>query len=238
MTDLQIVENNRDIAEIMEKVIAEGDLSKLTSSERVLYYDAICKSLGLNPLTRPFEYIKLNNKLTFYARKDATDQLRDIKKISIIKLETKLIGDIYIVTVYGKCMDGREDIATGAVSIKGLQGDALANAYLKAETKAKRRMTLSISGFGILDESEVDSIPNIVKYEKNIDIQEFDSSDPSFYYNIDDYISEISEAKSMEELKNIFQVSFSRYKDNEEYREKLIKEKDIRKEELMSMNSN
>ena len=35
----------------------------------------------------------------------------------------------------------------------------LANAFLKSETKAKRRVTLSICGLGLLDESEVDSIP-------------------------------------------------------------------------------
>src|SRR4029077_13307885 len=49
--------------------------------------------------------------------------------------------------------------ATGAVSIKGLGGQLLANAYMKAETKAKRRGTLSICGLGWMDETEADSIP-------------------------------------------------------------------------------
>jgi hypothetical protein len=35
----------------------------------------------------------------------------------------------------------------------------MANALMKAETKAKRRVTLSICGLGMLDESEVESIP-------------------------------------------------------------------------------
>ena len=42
----------------------------------------------------------------------------------------------------------------GAVSIKGLQGENLANALMKAETKAKRRVTLSLAGLGWLDETE------------------------------------------------------------------------------------
>ena len=45
------------------------------------------------------------------------------------------------------------------MSIAGLKGEAKANAIMKAETKAKRRVTLSIVGLGWTDESEVDSIP-------------------------------------------------------------------------------
>jgi hypothetical protein len=35
----------------------------------------------------------------------------------------------------------------------------LANALMKAETKAKRRVTLSIAGLGWLDETELETIP-------------------------------------------------------------------------------
>jgi hypothetical protein len=47
----------------------------------------------------------------------------------------------------------------GATSIKGLAGDNLVNAKLKAITKAKRRLTLSICGLGFLDETEIETIP-------------------------------------------------------------------------------
>ena len=42
-----------------------------------------------------------------------------------------------------------------------LKGEAHANAVLKAVTKAKRRVTLSICGLGWLDETEVESIPDV-----------------------------------------------------------------------------
>jgi hypothetical protein len=42
-----------------------------------------------------------------------------------------------------------------------LKGDALANALMKAETKAKRRVTLSIAGLGWLDETELETIPQV-----------------------------------------------------------------------------
>jgi hypothetical protein len=43
---------------------------------------------------------------------------------------------------------------TLAVAIGALKGDALANAPMKAETKSKRRVTLSLAGLGWLDETE------------------------------------------------------------------------------------
>src|SRR5690606_8779893 len=58
-----------------------------------------------------------------------------------------------------KDRNGRVDSDTGAVPIAGLKGEAKANAILKAITKAKRRVTLSMVGLGMLDESEVETIP-------------------------------------------------------------------------------
>ena len=45
------------------------------------------------------------------------------------------------------------------MSIAGLKGEALSNAMMRAEAKAKRRVALSLCGLGMIDDSEVDSIP-------------------------------------------------------------------------------
>jgi hypothetical protein len=45
------------------------------------------------------------------------------------------------------------------VPLGNLRGEALANALMRAETKAKRRVTLSIAGLGWLDETELDTMP-------------------------------------------------------------------------------
>ena len=150
-------------AAIAEQVIVKGDLAKLTEAERMSYYGEVCRSLGLNPLTRPFEYITLNGKLTLYATRGAGDQLRASRGISISSLEPKQIGDLYVVIAIGRDRDGREDSSTGAVSIKGLVGEALANAMMKCETKAKRRLTLSLAGLGWPDESEVVTVPGAAR---------------------------------------------------------------------------
>jgi hypothetical protein len=143
----------------IEQVLVAGDLAKLTTEQRVAYYDRVCASLSLNPLTRPFDYIVLNGRLQLYARKDATEQLRKRDAISIIITARELIGEVYVVTAKARTPDGREDEDQGAVFVGNLKGEALANAYLKACTKAKRRVTLSICGLGVLDETEVADVP-------------------------------------------------------------------------------
>lgn len=151
--------------EVMEQVIIQGDLEKLTPEQRVRYYMRVCESVGLNPHTKPFDYIRLNNKLTLYALKGATDQLRRIHGVSARVISQERIDDVLVVTVEATDKAGRVDTEIGAVAVGSLKGDALANAMMKALTKAKRRVTLSICGLGMLDESEVDSIPSAQRTE-------------------------------------------------------------------------
>lgn len=172
-TDEKSIQSATTDAALLERVVAEGDLSKLSPEQRLTYYTRVCESLGLNPLTRPFEYIVLDGKLTLYARRDATDQLRRRDRISIeITHREYHPGDIYVVTARATTPDGRVDESTGVVPLRvrrydkaagkyvevTLSGDELANALMKAETKAKRRVTLSICGLGWLDETETETV--------------------------------------------------------------------------------
>jgi hypothetical protein len=145
--------------EVLEKIVIGGDLSALNAAQRAEYYSAVCRSLRLNPLTKPFEYLTLNGKLRLYALRDCADQLRRLHGISIYIANRERLSDIYVVTARAKDRQGREDESTGAVTVGNLKGDSLANALMKAETKAKRRVTLSIAGLGWLDETELDTIP-------------------------------------------------------------------------------
>ncbi len=142
----------------IESVLMKGDLTPLTVEQRIEFYKALCQSLHLNWMTKPFDYIVLNGKLTLYAKKDCTEQLRRTFKVSIRKLEKEIIDGICIFTACAEMPDGRTDQSSGVVSIAGLKGELLANAVMKAETKSKRRVTLSICGLGFVDESEIDSI--------------------------------------------------------------------------------
>lgn len=154
-TNIQVT----DTGAIAEQVLIGGDLAKLSPAQRADYYLRVCESIGVNPYTKPFEFIILNNKLTLYAKRDCTDQLRRINGVSCTITAREKLDDLYIVTAKARDKDHREDESTGVVSLLNLKGEALANALMKAETKAKRRVTLSICGLGWLDESEVDSVP-------------------------------------------------------------------------------
>jgi hypothetical protein len=167
-----------NLPEKLEKALVGGDLKDLSTSERLAYYNAVCNSLKLNPLTKPFEYITLNNKLVLYAKKDCTEQLRKLDSISLKIVARELVDGIYIVTAQATTPDGRTDESIGAVSVEGIKGDMKANATMRAETKSKRRVTLSICGLGMLDESEIETIPNarvkqpelIQEEQKQIDV--------------------------------------------------------------------
>ena len=142
----------------LERVLIQGDLSGLSEQERMSFYGNVCRSLGLNPLTQPFAFLKLSGKLVFYAKKDCTDQLRKLHGVSIISMETSSQDGLFIATAKAVDRHGREDCDMGFAALGSLKGENLGNAMLKAITKAKRRTTLSICGLGMLDETEVEDI--------------------------------------------------------------------------------
>lgn len=142
----------------LEDVLLSGDLGSLNPYQRVAYYQRVCESVGLNPLTQPFEYLRLNGRTILYARRAATEQLRRIHRVSIAIASRDVVEGCYVVTARATTPDGRTDESIGAVPIEGLKGENLANAVMKAETKAKRRVTLAICGLSFLDESELEGV--------------------------------------------------------------------------------
>ena len=144
---------------IYESLALRGDISMLNPQDKTAYLQKLCESLGLNPLTQPFIPLKLNGKEILYASRGATDQLASIHKLTREIIKTERIEDVFITVCKVSSPDGRFDISTGVVTIGGLKGDALCNAMMKSETKAKRRATLSFCGLGFLDESELETIP-------------------------------------------------------------------------------
>lgn len=146
-------------ARVQESLALKGDISGLTPREKVLYYGQLCERLGLDPYTQPLLPLTLNGKQILYAAKGATDQLARNHDLTREVKTREVVNDIYVVTARASKPDGRSDESIGAVPIGGLKGESLANAMMKAETKAKRRATLSLLGLGMLDESELETIP-------------------------------------------------------------------------------
>ena len=172
-------------AAAIEKVLLQGDLSSLSAEQRITYYLQLCESLDLNPLTKPFEYLEFKGpggkmSLMLYTRKDCTDQIRNKRNASSKIVSREVVDGVYVVTARATTPSGREEESIGAVPLvkEGgrwatrdgrrefesdgtfvpLRPEERANAMMKAETKAKRRATLSLFGLGMIDESEIETI--------------------------------------------------------------------------------
>lgn len=142
----------------IEELLATGNIGQFNAQEKVAYINKICDMMGLNPLTRPFDFMVFQGKTVLYAKKDCTDQLRKVHGVSIRITNQAVLDGLLTVTVEATDKTGRVDSDLGALSVAGLKGDVLANATMKAITKAKRRVTLSICGLGILDETEIETM--------------------------------------------------------------------------------
>lgn len=151
-TEIAKSEQQNQIAQI----ITRGNLAALTEQERATYYLAVCQACDLNPATRPFEFINMKGKLVLYALKACTEQLRKRDNVNIEILKQEVIEGMYVVTVKATLPNGRSDSDLAAVVLGTTQGDDRANLIMKTITKAKRRVTLSICGLGMLDETEVE----------------------------------------------------------------------------------
>jgi len=158
-----------------EKVVPDilkKDISSLTIAERSEYLYQLALSKGLDPLTRPFDVLPgQNGKLVVYANSGCADQLREQNNITIelvsegpLVIGDKIREDVWVVhkramMVVGLLTRTHEDV--GAVDISSARGEALANAIMRAHTKAERRVTLGIKGLGIPDISELETIPGL-----------------------------------------------------------------------------
>lgn len=157
MTDIAKIE-----PELISALVIKGDLSGLNQEQKVQYYRLFCERLGLDPITQPFKLLSLQGKQVLYCDRSGAQQLNKKHGVSHEIKTRESSGDLYIVTCRASLPDGRFTESIGAVNVKGLAGDNLANAMMKGETKAKRRATLDLLGLGILDETETETIPNAV----------------------------------------------------------------------------
>jgi hypothetical protein len=143
----------------MLALVAGGDCSRLTPAQRTAYYVARCEAAGLDPRAQPFQFVRLQGGEKLYATKAATDQLAGKHGIVCTIVSQATDSGVRVVTVRATSKDGKSQEDVGIVPVEGLKGEALANAMMKAVTKAKRRTILSLCGLGMLDESEVETIP-------------------------------------------------------------------------------
>lgn len=209
-------QNQEQQTSIANQLILQGDLSKLSASDKVRYYNGYCERMGLDPFTKPFDLLRLNGREVLYCTRSGTQQLNKLHKVShlITSRDTNAEAGVYIVTSKASLPDGRCTESLGAVNIAGLKGEAYANAIMKAETKAKRRATLDLLGLGVLDESEAESIPNASTValqtmvqalpEMTVEVEEIKETEEEQKLSIGKLMIAINKAETIAELKSIY----------------------------------
>jgi hypothetical protein len=146
-----------------DHVIATNDLGKLAPRQRVGLVLRLCETLGLNVLSRPFEFLVLDGKVVLYPTKSCTEQLGRLHQISVKKVRQANVGDLHVVEVEGRLPNGTTNFASKYVSLRDSRGNPLAgqklgDAIAKAETGAKRRLILSMVGLaGVPDADDLTS---------------------------------------------------------------------------------
>lgn len=233
---LAIRSTNIENEKLFEKVILQNDLAGLSPLEKVEHVKNMCISLGLNPLTKPIQLHKFDGKEIPYMSKDGTEQLRNLHDVSITKLETEIINDnLYIVKAYAQKPNGRVDCSTSVQTIGGLKGKYMENAMKKCETQAKRRVTLSICGLGMLDETEIGDIPAKISKPVNLSKIELINDDEMLFNS---HLDNIKNCNDIEQLKNIFNVYTNYWKHERNdllTMSKIIEAKDAQKKLLENM---
>jgi hypothetical protein len=212
---------------VMNKLLTTGDLTGLTVQQQIQYYYAICARVGLDPVTKPFDLIKLNGKLVLYPNKGCGQQLSQIHHISHNILDKQVVDGLYIVTIRASLPDGRFTDDSGVVVVDGLNPTDKANALMKATTKAKRRSTLALMGLNMIDESEIDTMEDIIVLdEKELEKERIFAEE----------LDKIKMATNMEDMKAAYFSAYTKYHAGEYQdlgKEKLVCDaKDAKKKEL------
>lgn len=159
------MENGKELttlgSDTIMRLVGGGDTAALTPEQKLTYYKARCEAAGLDNRTAPFQFIRLQGREVLYATKGATDQLASNHGIRVEIQSQATENGVRTVVVRAVAKDGRQTDDIGVVPVEGLKGGDLANAFMKAVTKAKRRAILSLCGLGMLDESELDTIKDM-----------------------------------------------------------------------------
>lgn len=149
-----------DVKAALAHYLVTGDVSRMPGEHRLALYYEICRSIHINPRTRPLEFIEFydpqtkGKKLTLYPTHAAADQLAYLHRIRIRQVEEKTVGTLYKLRLEGTMPDGRTEENVAYLSLTDQQGQLLVgqrygDALMKCFTKAKRRLVFGMVGFNV-----------------------------------------------------------------------------------------
>jgi hypothetical protein len=138
---------------ILSRLIESGDISGLTEQQRCDFYYLSCAQAGLDPSTRPFDYIKQGGKIALYPNQRATAQLSAKHGLTIEITDKATMDGLYVFTAKATRKDGSFVEEIGVVPVPTSPTDK-ANAMMKASGKAKRRAVIAARGLAQADSEE------------------------------------------------------------------------------------
>lgn len=150
-----------DFKQVIAMIADGGDITNLSNSDRRALLAKLTNYLHLNPHTDNFLIFKdQNGRYRLYATKECCAQLRHNLGINIW-LSDPIYGPdqkyplLVSVKANGLNKHNRSGEEIGSVSLVGIPPEEYSNHVMWAVTKAKRRLTLDLSGLGVLADVEV-----------------------------------------------------------------------------------
>lgn len=146
-----------------QNILINKDLASLPIDKQTSFMLQSCEHLGINPLVRPFEILKFQGKAVLYLTASGCENLASQFSISfkILKKEIDHVSGTASIEIEGTipAMNGkpeRKDVSTAYITIGShslkdqtfttLKGLDFANAMMKLETKARRRLIIRMAG--------------------------------------------------------------------------------------------
>lgn len=148
-------------SESMRAYLRTGDLSTLPEAEQDRVLVKMCAHYGLDPILRPFCIIPAQGKKIWYPTKAATDMVASRDALTRKFKERRIDKELMICEIIMEITDGKRieegtavvslgefvrDPKSGQITEQMMRGEAVANAIMRCETKAKRRATLAWFG--------------------------------------------------------------------------------------------
>jgi len=134
----------------LEAALGNGDLSKLSARQRLVWYNLRCQAAGLDPRTQPFQWIPVRGGgITLYPKPEAAHQLAQRHNLTVEFTRREMLpNEVLLVECMVVAPDGRRTRNVGLRSLKGLNPTDYANAYMATHTVAERRAIFAHCGLG------------------------------------------------------------------------------------------
>jgi hypothetical protein len=153
------------VQSLLVNIGLNGSVSHFDKSQKQALLSKLCITLGLNEELQPFRiYQNIRGEEYIYATKECCAQLRHREHINIMEVGEPIFSNNTIsVRVKGNNKHGRESWEIGSVgTTESMTSAEIAHGVMTAVTKAKRRLTLCLSGLGVLADVELEDMAQVV----------------------------------------------------------------------------